>query len=47
MSSPVGEKDGMAYTEPIIFEPLAMERVWGGRRLEKLFGKTLPQGVPV
>ena len=37
----------MAYTEPIIFEPLAMERVWGGRRLEKLFGKTLPQGVPV
>jgi mannose-6-phosphate isomerase len=37
----------MAYTEPIIFEPLAMERVWGGRRLEMLFGKTLPPGVPV
>ena len=47
MSSPLGEKEGMAYTEPIIFEPLAMERVWGGRRLEKLFGKSLPQGVPV
>jgi mannose-6-phosphate isomerase len=37
----------MAYTEPIIFEPLAMERVWGGRRLEQLFGKALPPGVPV
>jgi mannose-6-phosphate isomerase len=37
----------MAYTEPIIFEPLPMERVWGGRSLEKLFGKTLPPGVPV
>ena len=37
----------MANTEPIIFEPLAMERVWGGRRLEKLYGKALPQGVPI
>jgi mannose-6-phosphate isomerase len=32
---------------PIYFEPLAMERVWGGRRLEVLFGKSLPHGVPV
>lgn len=30
--------------EPIVFEPLAMERVWGGRRLEALYGKRLPQG---
>ena len=37
----------MAYTEPIIFEPLAMERVWGGRRLENLYGKNLPPGVPI
>jgi len=37
----------MANTEPIIFEPLAMERVWGGRRLETLYGKFLPQGVPI
>jgi mannose-6-phosphate isomerase len=37
----------MANTEPIIFEPLAMERVWGGRRLENLYGKNLPQGVPI
>ena len=34
-------------TEPIIFEPLAMERVWGGRRLENLFGKILPPAVPI
>lgn len=33
--------------EPICFVPLAMERVWGGRELEKLFGKKLPDGVPV
>lgn len=32
----------MKITEPIIFEPLFMERVWGGRRLESLFGKHLP-----
>src|SRR2546423_11144034 len=34
----------MSFTEPISFEPLFMERVWGGRRLETLFGKALPHG---
>ncbi len=29
---------------PIVFEPIAMERVWGGRRLEALYGKSLPPG---
>jgi mannose-6-phosphate isomerase len=33
--------------EPLIFEPIPMERVWGGRRLEVMYGKALPQGVPV
>lgn len=33
--------------EPIVFEPIAMERVWGGRRFESLEGKPLPQGTPV
>jgi mannose-6-phosphate isomerase len=32
---------------PIVFKPLAMERVWGGRRFEHLAGKELPAGVPV
>jgi mannose-6-phosphate isomerase len=34
-------------TEPLVFQPLFMERVWGGRRLESLFGKRLPPGVRV
>lgn len=37
----------MPYTTPIVFEPLFMERVWGGRRLESLFGKNLPPGGPI
>jgi len=37
----------MNLTEPITFEPLFMERVWGGRRLEMLFGKRLPAGARI
>jgi len=37
----------MQITEPITFEPLYMERVWGGRRLEMLFGKKLPAGARI
>lgn len=37
----------MQLTEPIVFEPLFMERVWGGRHLESLFGKALPSGRPI
>jgi mannose-6-phosphate isomerase len=29
-------------TGPICFEPIFMERIWGGRRLESEFGKRLP-----
>lgn len=34
-------------TTPLVFEPLFMERIWGGRRLEARFGKRLPAGVLV
>jgi mannose-6-phosphate isomerase len=32
-------------TQPLVFEPIFMERVWGGRRLESLYGKRLPSGT--
>ncbi len=32
---------------PFTFRPICMERVWGGRRLGKLFGKELPPEVPI
>ncbi|XHR28716.1 MAG: type I phosphomannose isomerase catalytic subunit [Chthoniobacteraceae bacterium] len=37
----------MKLTAPLIFEPLYMERVWGGRKLETLFGKNLPSGAVI
>ncbi len=32
---------------PLTFEPIFMERIWGGRRLEKLYGKPLPPGARI
>ncbi|HEX4638253.1 MAG TPA: type I phosphomannose isomerase catalytic subunit [Chthoniobacterales bacterium] len=29
---------------PLTFEPIFMERIWGGRKLAELFGKNLPAG---
>jgi mannose-6-phosphate isomerase len=34
-------------TQPLIFQPIFMERVWGGRRLESLYGKRLPPAVRI
>lgn len=33
--------------QPLFFEPIFMERIWGGRRLETLFAKRLPSGVRI
>lgn len=32
---------------PMIFEPLFQERIWGGRKLNTLFGKALPTNTPI
>lgn len=32
---------------PLTFQPIFKERVWGGRNLERLYGKKLPVGVPI
>ena len=37
----------MNPASPLFFEPLAMERVWGGRRFETLLGKPLPHGAVI
>ncbi len=37
----------MEFRETLVFEPIAMERVWGGRSLESVFGRNLPPGVPI
>jgi len=37
----------MVVSAPITFEPLPMDRVWGGRRFESLLGKTLPHGASI
>ncbi|HEY1120672.1 MAG TPA: type I phosphomannose isomerase catalytic subunit, partial [Haloferula sp.] len=32
--------------EPIVFEPLYMQRVWGGRELERQYSRDLPDDAP-
>jgi mannose-6-phosphate isomerase len=32
---------------PLTFHPIFKERVWGGRNLERLYGKKLPAGRPI
>jgi mannose-6-phosphate isomerase len=37
----------MTTLYPFTFEPIFKERVWGGRAIERLYGKKLPAGVPI
>jgi mannose-6-phosphate isomerase len=37
----------LTLTAPLSFEPIFMERMWGGRRLESEFGKKLPTNVRI
>jgi mannose-6-phosphate isomerase len=32
---------------PLTFHPILKERVWGGRKIEELYNKALPPGVPI
>jgi len=32
---------------PLTFHPIFKERIWGGRNLERLYGKPLPPGAPI
>jgi mannose-6-phosphate isomerase len=32
---------------PLTFQPIFKERVWGGRELQRLYGKQLPAGAPI
>jgi mannose-6-phosphate isomerase len=32
---------------PLTFHPIFKERVWGGREMERLYGKSLPPGRPI
>jgi len=32
------------FITPIVFKPIFQERIWGGRKLEELFGKSIPAG---
>jgi mannose-6-phosphate isomerase len=37
----------IAVLYPLIFQPVFKERVWGGRELERLYGKKLPSGAVI
>jgi len=48
MSRRIGRsREFLAVLYPLTFQPIFKERVWGGRSLERLYGKPLPPDVPI
>ncbi len=47
MTTPASTASVSSLEHPLFFEPLFMERVWGGRRLEQLYHKKLPPGARI
>jgi mannose-6-phosphate isomerase len=41
------QKSKITMLYPFTFQPIFKERIWGGRALERLYGKSLPPGVPI
>src|SRR4051794_35374739 len=37
----------MSELHPLVFNPIFKDRVWGGRNLERLYGKQLPPEKPI
>jgi len=37
----------MSRAYPLVFQPIFKQRIWGGRNLERLFGKELPPGEKI
>jgi mannose-6-phosphate isomerase len=37
----------ITISHPLVFEPLFMERIWGGRMLESVYGKEIPAGLRI
>jgi len=50
ISDCLGLKNGYSFEivlYPLVFQPIFKERIWGGREIERLFGKKLPLGGPI
>ena len=44
---PRGRHGLISVLYPLTFQPIFKERVWGGREIERLYGKKLPPGAPI
>ena len=47
LTAPMPKSADPPLTQPFVFQPIFMERLWGGRRLETLYDKRIPAGTRV